>query len=157
MGDGIDVEPAHFWSQGTLVTGVRSWQLIINHDLNHCFHGRALGGFHIIEGTDVEPAHFWSQGPEVSTQVPLVNGVRTCQVIIKHDLTHRFQDRTLGVCPVSVFHFVEGTDVELAHFWSQGPLVNGVRSWQFIITHDLTHWFHGRTLGVSPSVQVPHQ
>ena len=58
--------------------------------------------------------------------------------------------------PVSGFHIVEGTDVEPAHFWSQGPLVNGVRSWQLIIKHDLTHRFHGVTLGVRPSVRVPH-
>ena len=30
--------------------------------------------------------------------------------------------------PVSGFHMGELTDVEPAHFWSQGPLVNGVRS-----------------------------
>ena len=29
--------------------------------------------------------------------------------------------------PVSGFHLGEYTDVEQAHFWSQGPLVNGVR------------------------------
>ena len=41
--------------------------------------------------------------------------------------------------PLSGFHIGEGTDVELAHFCSQGPLVNGVSSWQLIIKHDLTH------------------
>ena len=45
----------------------------------------------------------------------------------------------LESAPVSGFHIGEGTDVEPAHFWSQGPLVNGVRSWQLIIKHDLTH------------------
>ena len=35
--------------------------------------------------------------------------------------------------PESMFRMGEGTDVEPAHFWSQGPLENGVRSWQFII------------------------
>ena len=59
--------------------------------------------------------------------------------------------------PVSGFHIGEATDVELAHFWSQGLLVNGVRSWQLIEKHDLTHFFHGRTLGVRPSVIVPHR
>ena len=59
--------------------------------------------------------------------------------------------------PVSKFHIGEGTDVEPAHFWSQGPLVNGVRIWQLIIKHDLTHLFYGRTLGVRPGVQVPHR
>ena len=58
--------------------------------------------------------------------------------------------------PVAGFHIGEGTDVELALFWSQGPLVNGVRSWKLIIKHDLTHQFHGRTLGVRLSVLVPH-
>ena len=57
--------------------------------------------------------------------------------------------------PVSGFHIGESTDVEPALFWSQGPLVNGVRSLQLIIKHDLTHQFHGRTLGVRPSVRVP--
>ena len=59
--------------------------------------------------------------------------------------------------PVSGFHMGEGTDVEPAHFWTQGPLVNGVRSWQLIIKHDLTYLFHGRTLGVCLSVRVPHR
>ena len=58
--------------------------------------------------------------------------------------------------PVSGFHIGESTDVEPALFWSQGPLVNGVRSLQLIIKHDLTHQFHSRTLGVRPSVRVPH-
>ena len=59
--------------------------------------------------------------------------------------------------PVSGFHIGEGTDVELAHFWSQCPLVNGVRSWQLIIKHDLTQRFHCRTFGVYPSFCVSHQ
>ena len=58
--------------------------------------------------------------------------------------------------PVSGFHIGQGTDVEPAHFWRKGPLVNGVRSWQLIIKHDLTHRFHGRTLGFHTSVRVPH-
>ena len=57
---------------------------------------------------------------------------------------------------VSRFHTGEGTYVKLVHFWSQGPLVNGVRSWQLIIKHDLTHRLHGWTLCVHPSVRVPH-
>ena len=57
---------------------------------------------------------------------------------------------------MSGFHIGEGTNVEPAHFWSQGPFVNGVRSWQLIIKHDLTHRFYGRTLGVHPGVWVPH-
>ena len=32
-------------------------------------------------------------------------------------------------------------DVKPEHFWSKGPLVNHVRSWQFIIKHDLTYLF----------------
>ena len=59
--------------------------------------------------------------------------------------------------PVSGFHIGEGTDVETAHFWSQGRLVNGVRSWQLIIKHELTHRFHPWTFGVCPSVRVPHR
>ena len=55
------------------------------------------------------------------------------------------------------FHIDEGTDAEPTHFWSQGPLVNGVRIWQLIIKHDLTHQFHGQTLGVRPSGRVPHR
>ena len=58
--------------------------------------------------------------------------------------------------PVSGFHIGEGTDVELAHFWSQSPIVNGVRSWKMIMRHELTHRFNGWTLGVCPSVQIPH-
>ena len=54
--------------------------------------------------------------------------------------------------PVSGFHIGEGTDVETAHFWSQGRLVNGVRSWQLIIKHDFTHLFDFRTLGVHPTL-----
>ena len=59
--------------------------------------------------------------------------------------------------PVSRFHIGEGTDVKPAHFWSQSPLVNGVRSWKLIIKHYLTYGFYGRTLGVRPSVQIPHR
>ena len=117
--------------------------------------------FHIREGTDVEPASFWSQGT-------LVNGVRTWEFIMKHDFTQRFQGHTLVSALVSGFHigpdtwclslclFSTVTDVESAIFSSQGPLVKGVRSWQLIIKHDLTHRFQGLTLGVRPSVRVPH-
>ena len=59
--------------------------------------------------------------------------------------------------PVSRFRIGEGTDVETAHFWSQGRLVNGVGSWQLIIKHHLTHRFHGQTLVVLPSVRAPHR
>ena len=59
--------------------------------------------------------------------------------------------------PVSGFYMGEGTYVEPGPFWSKGPLVNGVRSWQLIIKHDLTHQFHGWTLGVRPSVWDPRQ
>ena len=59
--------------------------------------------------------------------------------------------------PVSGFHIGHCTDVEPAYFWSQGPLVNRVRSWELIIKHDLTHRFHFRTLGVYPGVRVPHR
>ena len=107
-------------------------------------------GFHIGKGTDVQPADFWSQGP-------LVNGVRSWQLNIKHDLTHRFHIRTLGSTPVSGFSIGEFTDVEPAHFWSLGPFVKGVRSWQLIIKHDLTHRLHGQTLGVRPIVRVLHR
>ena len=58
---------------------------------------------------------------------------------------------------VSVFHIGEGTNIKLAHFCSQGPLVNGVRSWQLIIKHDLVHRFHGRTLCVLSSVRFSHR
>ena len=49
------------------------------------------------------------------------------------------------------------TDVEPAHFWSQGPLGNGVRSWQLIINHDLKHPFLGWALGIRPMIRVPHR
>ena len=68
-----------------------------------------------------------------------------------------FMSGYLVSAPVSGFHIGEGTDVEPEHFWRKGPLVNGVRSWQLIIKHDLTHRFHGQTLGVLPSVRVPHR
>ena len=58
--------------------------------------------------------------------------------------------------PVTGFYVSELIDVEPAHFWKQGPLVNGVRICQLILKHDLTHWFHGQILGVRPSVRVPH-
>ena len=48
--------------------------------------------FHIGEGTDVEPANFWRKGP-------LVNGVRSYQLIIKSDLTYRFHGWAHGVRP----------------------------------------------------------
>ena len=48
--------------------------------------------FHIGEGTNVKPANFWSQ-------CPLVNGVSSWQLIIKHYLTHQFHGLTLGVHP----------------------------------------------------------
>ena len=56
--------------------------------------------------------------------------------------------------PVSGFHISEYTNVEQAHFLSQGPLVNGVRSWQLIIKHDMTHQFHGWKFGVHPIVTL---
>ena len=55
--------------------------------------------------------------------------------------------------PMSGFHTV----LEPAHFWSRGPLMNDVSSWQLIIKHNLTHRFHGWTLGVRPNVRVPHR
>ena len=154
IGEGTDVEPAHFLSQGPPVNGGRSWQLIVKHYLTHWLYDRTFVAhpsvrFHIGEGNNVETSYFWSQGQ-------LVIGSRSWQLIIKHDLTHCLHGRTLGVSPVSGFHIGEGTEVEPAHFWSQGPPVNGGRSWQLIVKHDLTHWPHGRTLGVGPSVRVPH-
>ena len=65
-------------------------------------------------------------------------------------------DGHLVPAPVFGFHIGAGTDVKPAHFWSQDPLVNGVRSWQLILKYDLTHQFYGRTLGGCPSVRVPH-
>ena len=59
--------------------------------------------------------------------------------------------------PVAGFHIGEGIDVEPAHFWSQCLLVNGVRSCQLIIKHDLTLRLYGRTLGVLLSVQILHR
>ena len=57
---------------------------------------------------------------------------------------------------VSGFHIGEDTDVETAHFWSQGLLVNDVRSWQLIIKHYLTHRFHVQTLIVSSPMSRFH-
>ena len=59
----------------------------------------------------------------------------------------------LASAPVSGFHIGKATDVEPAYFWSQGPPVNGSRSWQFIIKHDFTHWLHGRHLVSAPVSQ----
>ena len=100
-------------------------------------------GFHIGLGTVVEQAHFWSKAP-------LMNGVSRWQLNIKPDFTHLFHGTTLGVCPSVHFLHREDTDVKPANFWSQGLLVNGVRSWQLSIKHDLTHQFHGLTLGCLP-------
>ena len=58
--------------------------------------------------------------------------------------------------PGSRFHIGKGTDVEPAHFWNQGQLVNGIRSWQLILNHDLKHPFQCRALGFLPRVRVPH-
>ena len=102
-----------------------------------------VSGFHICYCIEVEQAPFWSQGP-------LVNGVKSWKLIIKHDLTYRFHGGTLGVPPVSEFHIGEGTNVEPAHFWSQCTLVDDVRSWQLIIKHDLTHRFHGQATCCPP-------
>ena len=126
------MEPAHFWSQGPFVKGVRSWQLIIKHDLTNWFIGRMLG-----VRSSVRVKH--------RCEDLLVKGVRSLQLTIKHDLTHWFHDGHLVSAPVA------------ANFWSQGPLVNGVRSWQLIIKHDLTHLFHYRALGVRSSVPAPHR
>ena len=73
------------------MNSVRSWQLIIKHDLTHQFHGWTLG---VLPSVRVphRQAHFWSQGP-------LANGVRSWQLIIKHNLTHRFHGQALGVSP----------------------------------------------------------
>ena len=109
-----------------------------------------ISGFHIGEGTNVEPAHFWSQGL-------LVNGVRSWQLSIKHDLTHQFHGMTLDVRPSVRVPHRSGHRCGTGLFWSQGPLVNGVRSWQLSKKHDLTHQFHGLTLDVRPSVRVPHR
>ena len=106
-------------------------------------------------GSTSVTAPMWNR--PTSRASPLVNGLRSCQLIIKHDLTHRFHIRTLGVRPSVRFYIGEGTVVEPAHFWSQGPLVNGVRSWQLIINHDLKHPFHIRALGIRPRVLVPHR
>ena len=150
IGENTNVEPAHFWSQGPLVNGVRSWQLITKHDLTHRFHGRTLG---------VRPSvrvlyrwgHWYGTGPFWS-QCPLVNdGVRYWQLITKHDLTHRFPGRPGVHVPHPLGHRW-GT----GPFWRECPLVNGVTSWQLIIKHDLTHRFHDRSLGVRPCVRVPH-
>ena len=63
----------------------------------------------------------------------------------------------LESAPVSRFHIIDCTNVEPAHFWSQHPLVNCVKSWQLITNHEFTDRFHGRTIGVRPSVRVPHR
>ena len=78
-------------------------------------------------------------------------------MIIKHDLRHWFHGRTPGV----------RTTVPVPHQdpsrCGTGPLVdpwltlNGAKSCQMIIKHDLRHWFHGRTPGVRTTVPVPHQ
>ena len=168
ISQGADVEPAHFWTQGPLVNGVRSWQFIIKYDLTHRFHGRILGVCPSVwvphrlkhqcgTGPLLEKWSTckWCQklaiGVRSSVWVKhrcedlLVKGVRSLQLTIKHDLTHRFHDGHLVSAPVA------------ANFWSQGPLVNGVRSWQLIIKHDLTPLFHGRALGVRSSVPAPHR
>ena len=104
-----------------------------------------VSGFHTV----LEPAHLLSQGP-------LVNGVRRWHLNIIPDFTHLFHVGTLGVRPSVRVPHREGTDVEPDHFWSNGPLVNGVRSCQLVIKHDMTRQFHGPTLGVCHSVCIPH-
>ena len=53
--------------------------------------------------------------------------------------------RHLVSAAVSGFHIGEGTDLEPAHFWSQGPLVKVVNRCQC------------RTPNVRPSVRVPYR
>ena len=78
----------------------------------------------------MEPAHFWSQGQ-------LVNGVRILQLIIKHDLTHRLQGRTLGV----------RSSVRVLHLWGHrcgtGPLLEKgfACDWRQKLTIDYKTWF----------------
>ena len=83
-----DLEPAHFWSQGPLMNGVRRWQLIIKPDFIHLFHSWTLG---VRPSVRVyQPADLWSQGP-------LENGVRSWQLIVQPDFIHLFHGRTLGL------------------------------------------------------------
>ena len=142
IGEGTDVVPAHFWSQGPLVNGGRSLQLIIKHDLTHWFYGRKIG----VRPTVLVP-HRYVELDHLLSQAPLVNDSRSWQLIIQHNFTHWLHGRIL-VC---------GSVREPANFWSQGPPVNGGISWQLIVKHDLTHWLHDRKLGVLPSVRVPHK
>ena len=92
-----DAEPAHFSSQGPLVNGVRSWLLIIKYDLTHRFHGRTLGVRPSVR-VPHRSGHQCGTGPLLELG-PLVNGVRSWQLIIKHDLTHRFHVRTFDGHP----------------------------------------------------------
>ena len=117
IGDRTDVEPAHFWSQGPLVNGVRSWQLIIKHDLTHQFHIRTLC-VHLSFPVPYRSGHRCGTGSLLETW----STCKWCQKLAsEHDLTHQFHIRTLGVRPtVSGFHIGEGTDVKLTQFWSQG-------------------------------------
>ena len=92
------LEPAHFWSQGLLMNGVRSWKLIIKHNLTHGFYGQTLG----VRPSVKVPHHFgngplWSQGP-------LVNGVRRWRLNIKPDFTHLSWPDTWcpPQCPLSI-------------------------------------------------------
>ena len=178
IGECTDVEQGHFWSQGLLVNGVRSWQLIIKHDLTHQFHGWKLGG-----GPIVRVPHRWIHR---CGTVPLLERESTCEWYQKLAIDYKTwfdtsvswldtwclpsgiwlwnmiwcigsMARHFVSAPVSGFHIGEGTDVELAHIWRPDPLVNGVRSWQLIIKHDLTHRFYGQTLGVRPSGRVSHR
>ena len=93
IGEATDIKPAHFWSQGPLVNGVRSWQLIIKHDLVHRFHGQTLGVH-----TSVRIPHYFGTG-KLLEPGSTCEFVRSWQLIIKHDLTHGFYGRTFDVHP----------------------------------------------------------
>ena len=65
-----------------------------------------VSGFHFSEITTVKLSHFSSHGP-------LLNGVTSWQLIIKHYLTHRFHGQRLSVLP----------NVPVPHHFGTGPLV----------------------------------
>ena len=125
------MEPSHFWSQCHLVNGVRSWQLIIKHDLTHRFHGRTLG---------VRPSvRFPHRSMHRCVTSPVLEPGSTCERCQKLAIDYKIMIShivsmagNLVSVPVSGFNIGEGTGVEPSHFWSQGPLVNGVKTWHIL-------------------------
>ena len=88
-------EQAHLWTFCGLDNGAKSCQIIMKHDLTHCFYGRTPGVCTTVPVLHQGPSRFGT-GPLVDPWL-IDNGAKSCQMIIKHYLTHWFHGRAPGV------------------------------------------------------------